>query len=867
MRSFTDVLSIVVNSTPQAIIASDLEGRVIAWNAAATGMFGWRAEEVLGRPVPTVPAGELAQELRRLRRGEKIACRSVTRYRRDGHTIECELCVSPMREGGEIVGVLATLVDVSAQRRTQAALVRDALLLASIQDCVIVTDTDGVVTYWNDGARRAFGWTAEEVLGRPLIAHCFAESADHLLALTRDVLAGRAFEGDLESRHKNGSRVWTSARISRITDDSGRVVGVMGVSRDITAHKRAEAERDHVNMRLRTQIDRTPLACLLFDAEMRLVDWNRAAERVFGYGKDEVLGMMPPYEPILPAAARRSTEDVLERLRAGDMMAHSINENLTKDGRTITCEWNNTPLFDASGAFSGILSLAQDVSERYRSERALRTSEERFRQITESISEVFWLRSLETGEIEYVSPAYERVWGRSREEMAADPQAWAAPIHDEDRERVLRAVFRQGSGGYDEEYRIVRPDGSVRWIRDRAFPVRAEDGRVVGIAGVAEDTTEQRTLEAQLRQAQKMEAMGQLSAGIAHDFNNLLTVIIGSSELLLESVEDAEGQRFLAMEIKRAGERSAALTRQLLAFSRQQVIAPRVLDVNEVVRDTETMLRRLIGEDVELVTALGGGVPAIKADPGQIEQLLLNLAVNARDAMPEGGRLTISTRALAASAGAGPQAVIAVGDSGCGMTDAVKRRLFEPFFTTKPPGKGTGLGLSVVHGVVKQNNGRIEVASAPGRGTTFTILLPGNGPAAGRAAEAVAGTAAAGAASGTILLVEDDDSLRRLTRRTLERTGYRVLEARCGSEAIALAETGPVDLLMTDLHMPGMSGRDVAARITARHPALRVLFVSGYAADALPHAAFPAEAVLGGGDRAQGPGGAGGRGLTAQTSV
>jgi PAS domain S-box-containing protein len=567
--------------------------------------------------------------------------------------------------------------------------------------------------------------------------------------------------------------------------------------------------------------------------------WNAAAERVFGYRKDEVLGMMPPFEPILPPAARGVTEMMLSRLRAGDMTAHSVNENLTKDGRTITCEWNNTPLFDPSGAFSGVLSLVQDVSERHRAERALRASEERFRQITESISEVFWLRSLETGEVEYVSPAYERVWGRSREELSADPLAWAAPVHAEDRERVLRAALRQGTAGYDEEYRIVRPDGGVRWIRDRAFPVRADDGSVVRIAGVAEDTTEQRTLETQLRQAQKMEAMGQLAAGIAHDFNNLLTVIIGSSELLLECGEDAEGQRFLATEIKRAGERSAALTRQLLAFSRQQVIAPRVLDLNAVVRDTETMLRRVIAEDVALVTELGAGLPSIKADPGQIEQLLLNLVVNARDAMPEGGRLTISTRAVAASADAGPQAVIAVSDTGCGMSDAVKRRLFEPFFTTKPAGKGTGLGLSVVHGVVKQNNGRIEVASAPARGTTFTILLPGIASPAPPRVEEQAPPLAAAAANGTILLVEDEDSLRRLTRRTLDRAGYHVLEARRGAEAVAIAERGPIDLLMTDMVMPDMSGRDVAARITGRHPGIRVLFVSGYTADTLPHAGAP----------------------------
>src|SRR4029079_15075576 len=275
----------------------------------------------------------------------------------------------------------------------------------------------------------------------------------------------------------------------------------------------------------------------------------------------------------------------------------------------------------------------------------------------------------------------------------------------------------QTAGAYDEEYRIVRPDGTIRWIRDRAFPVRGGDGQIVRVAGVAEDVTEKRQLEAQLRQAQKMEAIGQLAAGVAHDFNNLLTVINGYSDLLLDDVGDRADLREPLEEIRKAGERSASLTRQLLAFSRQQVLAPKVLDLNAIVYDTEKMLRRLIGEDVELTTVLQHPLGSIKADRGQLEQVLLNLAVNARDAMPHGGQLTIETRDLvltddfaASRPGMAPgrHLALAVTDSGVGMSAEVKTHLFEPFFTTKDPGKGTGLGLAVVHGFVKQSGGCVE---------------------------------------------------------------------------------------------------------------------------------------------------------------
>jgi nitrogen-specific signal transduction histidine kinase len=363
------------------------------------------------------------------------------------------------------------------------------------------------------------------------------------------------------------------------------------------------------------------------------------------------------------------------------------------------------------------------------------------------------------------------------------------------------------------------------------------------VAGVAEDITARRDLEAQLRQSHKMEAIGQLAAGVAHDFNNLLTVISGYTDLMLQSLGPDDTQLEMLDEIRKAGERSASLTRQLLAFSRKQVLMPKVLSLNDVVHDTEKMLRRLIGEDVQLTTRLRAHRDRVKADPGQLEQVLLNLAVNARDAMPQGGRLTIETdtaelRGDDARTHAGVQpgtyVMLTLTDSGVGMTPEVKRHVFEPFFTTKDPGKGTGLGLAVVHGFVQQSGGHVEVDSEPGRGTSIRIYLP-RVEAVHDPALTAAGAGPSTAGAETILLVEDERAVRALTLRVLRGCGYTVLEAADGAEAqrIAAAHPDTIHLLVTDVVMPGVGGRVLAERLLERHPGMKVLYLSGYTDDAV----------------------------------
>src|SRR5262249_6414474 len=436
----------------------------------------------------------------------------------------------------------------------------------------------------------------------------------------------------------------------------------------------------------------------------------------------------------------------------------------------------------------------------------------------------------------------------------ADPDLAFKIVHPEDRpllETMRRGEFPSGSTA---TLRWVHKKGAVIWIEQRIVLVHDQTGRLVAIEGIARDITERKHLEEQLRQSQKMEAIGQLAGGVAHDFNNLLTAILGYSDLLLSQLNPSDSLCTDIEEIKRAGERASSLTKQLLAFSRKQILQPRVLELNETVADTDKMLQRLIGEDIELVISLDPALGRVKADPGQIEQILLNLAVNARDAMPEGGKLTIETanvdldQAYArdhVAVQAGPYVMLAVSDTGCGMSSEVQAQIFEPFFTTKDQGKGTGLGLSTVYGIVKQSGGHIEVKSELGRGTSFQIYLPAVAEPADPLSKLRAGPPIVRGTE-TILLVEADALVRNLAREILTALGYRVLAATDGFEALRVQaqEQGPIHLLVTDVLMPHMNGPQLAKRLQQVLPDIGVLFLSGYTADAAVRQGLRAEAAF-----------------------
>jgi signal transduction histidine kinase len=410
---------------------------------------------------------------------------------------------------------------------------------------------------------------------------------------------------------------------------------------------------------------------------------------------------------------------------------------------------------------------------------------------------------------------------------------------------VAAALDATLTGGqpYNVDHRVMLPGGGERVVNEHAEVVRDAAGRPVRLLGTVLDVTDRRRLEEQYRQAQKMEAVGRLAGGVAHDFNNLLTVINGYGEVLLESLPAGHPAREMVAEIRGAGERAAALTRQLLAFSRKQPAAPRVLDLNALVRDLDRMLRRLIGEDVEFATATAPDLWPVTADPGHLEQVVVNLVVNARDAMPRGGKLTVETRNVVlddayaratADARPGPHVLLAVTDTGVGMDRATLDRALEPFFTTKGPSHGTGLGLATVYGVVKQAGGHVALYSEPGRGTTVKVYLPPTDvPVTQTPDRPIARPLPRG--TETVLLVEDEDAVRALTRHVLRVAGYAVLEAADGRQAVRVADgyAGRIDLLVTDVVMPHLGGREVADALAGRHPGLRVLFLSGYSDDAV----------------------------------
>jgi PAS domain S-box-containing protein len=509
--------------------------------------------------------------------------------------------------------------------------------------------------------------------------------------------------------------------------------------------------------------------------------------------------------------------------------------------------------------------LAGIAIEHDRAKAELRAAEARYRTLVERLPAITYIAELGAGgPWHYVSPQIETMVGFSPEEWLSDPMNWMNHIYPEDREIVLDAenLFQQTHDLFHAEYRMCARDGRVLWFRDEGVLLEQSEGRGLLMQGVMYDITERKRLEDELRHSQKMEAVGQLAGGVAHDFNNLLMLIQAHNEHLRDHLAADDPARKDALQIENAVTRAASLTAQLLTFSRKNVLRPKILDLNAVLADVGKMLHRLIGENIE-VNIVPASLPArIKADPGQIEQVILNLAVNSRDAMPAGGKLTITARQVELDendsrnhegAPAGKYVMLSVSDTGAGMDIETQAHIFEPFFTTKAPGKGTGLGLATVYGVVKQSDGWIWVDSKPGRGTTFQIYLPCVQESGGEentvhetliekipqhesqapkesTSRSVPSSETSPKGTETVMVVEDQDGIRDIVRESLRRNGYKVLIANDGDEALQMAGSypDPIHLLITDLVMPNIGGRELAQRLTPQRPAMKVLFMSGY---------------------------------------
>ena len=731
-----------------------------------------------------------------------------------------------------------------AAKRVSAEQARSfrAAIVESTDDVIIGKTLDGTIVSWNRAAERFYGYTAGEMIGRSVTLLQPPDLPDDVSRILECIRKGEKVERyETQRITKGGLRVDILLTVSPVWDEAGRLIGASAIAHDISELKRMEAQLRTSAEQYRLLFERHPQPMYVVERETRIfLAVNEAAVQKYGYSREEFLAMT--LDRIRPAEELAKFQKYFAAL-PGRFNASGVWKHRTKDGRLFDVEITRDEIRYQNK--DALLVVANDITERRRAEQALRESERRFRLITETISEVFWISSADNNTMLYVSPAYERIWGRPQASLYQAPQSFLEPIFPEDSEWAAEIInFKRAGEPFNIEYRIQHPDGNVRWIWDRGFPARDETGQLRCYVGVAQDITERKQLESQLRQSQKMEAIGQLAGGIAHDFNNLLTVIAGYGKLVLEGLgEDALTRRQMAA-VLTAAERATLLTQQLLAFSRRKAVAQQVLNLNQVITEMEPILARLIGEHIELAAVPGQDLGTVQADPGQIEQILLNLCVNARDAMPQGGKLTIETANVELDdlyvrqhAGVKPGAyvMLAVSDTGMGMDQTTQLRIFEPFFTTKEKGKGTGLGLATIYGIVEQSGGQIWVYSEPGCGTTFKIYLPRL--ELRLAPEPAARPAQSGLPRGaeTVLFVEDDAAIREMCCEALKSLGYEVLCAASGTEALGLAQqhAGQIDLLVTDLVMPGIQGRELAEKVAALQPSLRTLYISGYTDDAL----------------------------------
>lgn len=1104
-----EFVSHMLASVRDAVVATDLNGIVTYWNHGATRLFGWSAEEILGRPYadrfPEPMRSEVLQEMRKRATGDDWDG-EYEDLRKDGSRVWIDCRVRRLcDDAGRPIGIIGVSHDISARKRAEAANRELAGKYANLFDRAVVgifqSTPSGKYLTVNPGFAHIFGYDSVDDLqtsitdiGRQL----YAEPEQRLEYIRRMIEHDEMLGFECEGVTKDGTRIWVRLDSRAVRDESGEVKYFEGFAQDITARKRAELALQQSQALLSTIVEGTPEcikvvspsghlimmnsaglsmieantiesvrgACvfdLIDDADrLRFIELHqRVCEGERGRLEYDIVGLRGGKRTVETHAvpiqfngviahmavtrdvtARRQAERALrdseERLqlalRAGRMgtfdwdvptnrvvwsdthyelfgyppgdrfpvefhhfadrihpedlpgvlaelkRAMETATDYTNEARVVlpsgTVRWimgKGQYTYDDDGKPTRMLGAIVDITEQKAAEKALRSSEERFRAFMDNGPFLAWIADLD-GKVEYASEPFSialavpegPVEGRNLRELFPREMAeqyirnnlevystkqvmatnepsvradgstgtflvYKFPIPSVDhaliggvgiditeqsrlqsellmRDRAIQAV-RQGilitdctvpgnpivyaspgleqMSGYAaaevcgrdlyfllgketdsaEQARLhdaigastactvellsYRRDGESFWCEISVTPVRDDAGKVIHFVGILTEVTARRHLEDQLRQAQKMEAIGQLAGGVAHDFNNLLTVINGFSDMALGEVPIRHPLREPIVAIREAGERAAALTQQLLAFSRKAIVAPRALELNDVVGSITKLLRRLIGEDITLTTVLSSTSSRIRIDPGQLEQVIMNLSINARDAMPKGGRLTLRTGITELTTRfqdcePGRYAQLQVTDTGSGMTEEVKARIFEPFFTTKGLGKGTGLGLAMVYGIVKQAGGNVQVESAVGHGTTFTVLLPLIEP---EAPEQPSGENARWSPRGTetILLAEDEEGVRHLAKISLELQGYQVLVAHSGTEAQAISRNfaGPIHMLLTDVVMPDLSGRELAEIVRSARPEVRVLYVSGYTDDALiRHGIAVAEAFL-----------------------
>ncbi|HXW17000.1 MAG TPA: PAS domain S-box protein, partial [Candidatus Acidoferrales bacterium] len=878
-------LNALTESNPIAIVALDTSDRIRMCNPSFERLFQYSEQELVGQRLdaliaPTELLTEAIELTRRLASGTNIRA-TTRRLRRDGALLDVQLIGVPLVIRGRQVGTIGLYEDIterkSADRAQRAAEERLRTLFENAIEGIFQTTPDGRYLSANPALARLFGYgSAAEMIEhvKDIGTELYADPArrDEFIAIMNAHDHVEGFEYELVRR--DGKRVWVSENAHAVRSESGKLLYYEGTVEDITELRRAEAERQ-AQLEIIRSVNMTDnlddllhaiygaLNKIVYAANCFIALHDPATDMFrFPFLIDEYDSAPPPQQ-----VGRSCTAYVFRTGRAM-LIPQSVFDQMAARGEvelvgTPSPSWLGVPLRTPSATIGVLVvqhyedpdaytqrdlefltSVGGQIAlaiQRKRNEAALREGEARLRVLVEQLPAILWtvddnLRftsALGAG-LTHAGIGAEQIVGKTMTAFFETLDANFLPITSH-----RRAVLGESST-FHMEWRNGSYACHVEPLRDAA-------GNCVGAIGMALDVTDRKKLEEQLRQAQKMEAVGRLAGGIAHDFNNLLMVIQGHAELLTDRLKPGESLHRNAEQIQEAAQRATSLTRQLLAFSRKQMLAPVVIDVQSVVSDMEKILRRLIGEDIELMSVSAPHLWRVKADRSQIEQVIMNLAVNARDAMPRGGKLTIETAnaELDSSYSRAPMiltpgryVMLSVTDTGCGMDAETQAHIFEPFYTTKEKGKGTGLGLATVYGIVKQSGGYVWVYSEAGKGAAFKIYLPAvEEHATASGDRPAAATVSLPRGTETVLLVEDEEGVRDLTKEYLELCGYKVLVADCGARAVEIVSnyTGAIDLMMTDIVMPGLSGSELAQRISSLRPNVRVIYMSGYTDHAVIH--------------------------------
>ena len=834
-----------------AILVLDPATRVVEANRAAERLLGRPRAEIVGRSYFDFVAPEDRDDSLR-RRGEllaegtlRVASRELVRP--DGTRLTTEVSSSVVRIGGESQ-VLTILRDVTERRAAEEARRRSEARMKSVLDAaldaVVMMEEHGRVLSWNAQAEALFGWSRDEAIGRvladlvipPRYREPHTRGLARFLETGEGPVIGRRIE--LSAVRRDGSEFPVELTVTALREDGGAYLFNAFIA-DITDRKRTEEALRKAQQRLQHVVSSSPavLYTLRVEGGVLVPTWTSAnIERFAGYTPEEVAGPGWWADRVHPDDRERVISQVPELLAEGGAVREYRFRHKTGTHRWVRDE---QVLVRHGAEPDEVVGSWSDINERKEAELRLQESEEQYRLLFEQNPHPMWVHDTQTLGFLAVNDAAVRHYGYTRDEFLSMTALDIRPPEDiaafKKQYEERQAKDPTASFISTQPYKHRKKDGTLIDVHIAANPI-AFAGREARLVLVT-DVTETLTLEKQLVRAQKMEAVGQLAGGVAHDFNNLLGVITGYSELLLRELPSPSREHARAEEIKRASDHAAALTRQLLAFSRRQVLQPKVLDLNVVVAEVEKMLRRLISESIQIVTIAADDLGRVRADEGQVEQVVMNLAINARDAMPSGGRLVIETGNVELDeayvrthpeAHPGRYVMLIVSDTGHGMDEKTMSRIFEPFFTTKGEGMGTGLGLATVYGIVRQSGGTVNVYSEPGHGTTFRVYLP--------RVEAEAATGPRGelvAPAGgteTILLVEDAAALRLLVGELLESAGYRVLPADAPDKALSLVRSmpDPLHLVLTDMVMPRMNGQELARQIVLLKPEARVVFMSGY---------------------------------------